>query len=295
MFKKILLAATPQIAPEAAPQAAFDLARQHDAELVVYHALPLCQNAWCTFEDIVPEEKLVESARQKIAATFAQGLEGTRHEVRVVTGPAHEKLLKIIHTEGVDLVVMGHHTGSMIRPDRMWGTVDTSIRKVCSNVFSPVLVVTQPSPQMAGIKRILMATDFSTPSDSALCYAVQLARQTGAHIDVFHVLDVGARCPEPKYYMQDMNVFIEEAKAKMEKRYAKPLTGISHTFDCWEGAPYTEILKKARWSGADVIVMAQYSSSQEPAAATVGSTVIQVALSPGCPTLIVNYRARVCM
>jgi hypothetical protein len=41
--------------------------------------------------------------------------------------------------------------------------------------------------------------------------------------------------------------------------------------------------------------MAQYSSSQEPSKPFIGSTVIQVALSPGCPSLIVNYRARVCM
>ncbi|MEF2231782.1 MAG: universal stress protein [Pseudodesulfovibrio sp.] len=295
MFKKILLAATPLIDPQAAPRAAFDLARAHNAELIVYHALPIGRNDWCTFDDTIPEDTLVESARCKIARTYADELKDIRHSVRVVTEPSHEKLLKIIHTEGIDLVVMGHHTGSMIRADRMWGMVDTSIRKVCSNVFSPVLVVTQPAPRIADIKRIVMATDFSTPSDSALCYATQLARLTGAHMDIFHVLDIGHRCPEPRYYMQDMNVFIEEAKARMARRYAKPLSGISHSFECWEGVPYTEILKQARWSEADVVIMAQYSSSQEPATATVGSTVIQVALSPGCPTLIVNYRARVCM
>ena len=41
MFKKILLAATPQIDPNTAPKTAFDLARKHDAELVLYHALPI--------------------------------------------------------------------------------------------------------------------------------------------------------------------------------------------------------------------------------------------------------------
>ncbi|WP_419785375.1 universal stress protein [Pseudodesulfovibrio sp.] len=295
MFKKILLAATPQIDAEAAPETAFEFARKNDAELILYHALPIGKNAWCTFDDVVSEERLIEAARCKISETYADRLEGIRHSVRVVTEPSHEKLLKIIHTEGVDLVVMGHHTGGTPRTDRMWGMVDTSIRRVCSNIFSPVLVVTQPTPALPELKRILMATDFSTPSDSALCYAVQLARHTGAHLDVFHVLDIGSRCPDPKYYMQDMNIFIEEAKERMAKRYAKPLRDIDHSYECWEGVPYTEILKRARWSGADAVVMAQYSSSQEPATASVGSTVIQVALSPGCPVLIVNYRARVCM
>ena len=295
MFKKILLAATPQIDPNTAPKTAFDLARKHDAELVLYHALPIGRDPWCSFDDAIPEDKLIEVTKAKIEECFADDLKDIRHSVRVVTGLANEKLLKIIHVEGIDLVVMGHHTGTMMRPDRMWGMVDTSIRKVCSNVYCPVLVVTEEAPQIADIKRIVMATDFSTPSDSALCYATQLARLTGAHLDIFHVLDIGHSCPDPRYYMQDMNVFIEEAKARMARKYARPLQGISHTLDCWEGIPYSEIIKKARWSEADVVIMAQYSSSQEPATASVGSTVIQVALSPGCPALIVNYRARVCM
>lgn len=295
MFKKILLAVTPQIDPQTAPKAAFDLARKHDAELVLYHALPIGRDPWCSFEDTIPEAQLIESTKAKIEAYFSDDLEGIRHSVRVVTGQAHEKLLKIIHVEGIDLVVMGHHTGTTIRPDRMWGMVDTSIRKVCSNVYCPVLVVTQEAPQVADIKRIVMATDFSTPSDSAMCYALQLARLTGAHLDIFHVLDIGHSCPDPKYYMQAMDVFIDEAKAKMTRKYAKPFEDVSHSFDCWEGIPYSEILKKARWSQADIVVMAQYSSSQEPAMASIGSTVIQVALSPGAPALIVNYRARVCM
>jgi nucleotide-binding universal stress UspA family protein len=296
MFNKILLAATPQIGIQTAPRTAFELARKHGSELVLYHALPIGHDEWCSFDDIIPTEKLVESAKDKIAAFYADDLKDIpNHSIRVVTGPAHEKLLKIIHTEGVDLVVMGHHRSAAVRPDRMWGVVDTTIRKVCSNVFCPVMVVTHESPKAGDIKRIVMATDFSTPSDSALCYAIQVARAYDAHLDVFHVMDIGQNCPNPEYYMQDMHVFIDRNKARMEKRYGKALAGLSHSFECWEGLPYAEILKRARWSEADLVIMAQYSSSEEPAKSFIGSTVIQVALSPGCPALIVNYRARVCM
>ncbi len=295
MFKKILLATTPQINTQTAPKAAFDIARKYDAELVIYHALPIGKDDWCSFDATIPTDTLVEATEVKIKEFYAEELKTIpRHSIRVVTGPTHEKLFKIIHTEGIDLIVMGHHTSAMVRPDRMWGSVDTSIREVCSNAFCPALVVTHEGAKSANIKRIVFATDFSTPSDSALCYTTQLARQLGAHIDLFHVLDIGQNCPNPKYYMKDMNVFVDKAKARMQERYARPLEGISHTFDCWEGVPYVEILKKARWSDADLVVMAQYSSSQEPAKPFVGSTVIQVALSPGCPALIVNYRARVC-
>jgi nucleotide-binding universal stress UspA family protein len=296
MFKKILLAATPQVNTQTAPKAAFDLARKNGAELILFHSLPIGKDAWCTFDETVSEKTLIDATATKIADFYAEDLKDIpNHSIRVTTGATHEQLFKMIHSEGIDLIVMGHHTGVMDRPDRMWGSVDTTIRKVCSNVFCPVLVVTNDVPQRAQYKRIVMATDFSTPSESALCYSVDMARKYDAHIDIFHVLDIGQNVPNPQYYMQDMNIFIDQAKEKMMKRYTKALDGISHSFHCWEGIPYIEILKQARWSEADLVIMAQYSSSEVIAKPMVGSTSIQVALSPGSPALIVNYRARNCM
>jgi nucleotide-binding universal stress UspA family protein len=295
MFKKILLAATPQIDTRTAPKAAFDLARSQDAEVVLFHSLPMEQDSWCAFDDPADRERMLASAEARIADFFRDDLKDVRHSIRVTTGSAHERMLKIIHAEGIDLIVMGHHTQPPHRADHMWGAVDTTIRKVCANVFCPVMVVTNPVLAGAGIKRIVMATDFSTPSDSALCYAAQMARAYGAHLDIFHVLDVGQLSPNPAFYMQAMQVFIDKALDRMRGRYVKALDGISHEFHCWEGVPYVEILKQARWREADMVVMAQYSSSEDHSKPSVGSTTIQVALSPGCPAVLVNYRARTCI
>lgn len=296
MFKKILLAVTPLVKMQTAPKAAFDFARKNNAELILFHSLPVGKDAWCDFGDIISEDQLKENTATKIQEYYAEELATIpKYSIHVTTGLAHEQMLRIIHSEGVDLIIMGHHTSSMVRPDRMWGSVDTTIRRVCANVFCPVLVVTNEMPNGADLKKIVLATDFSTPSDSAMCYAAQVARTFGAHLDVFHVLDVGQTHPNPKYYMQDMENFIKKAIDKMDTRYKKALSDISHSYECWEGIPFTEILKKARWSDADLIIMAQYSSSEEVAKPMIGSTSIQVALSPGCPALIVNYRARNCM
>eukprot|EP00831_Metopus_contortus_P084894 TRINITY_DN9746_c0_g1_i3.p2 TRINITY_DN9746_c0_g1~~TRINITY_DN9746_c0_g1_i3.p2 ORF type:complete len:332 (+),score=68.83 TRINITY_DN9746_c0_g1_i3:900-1895(+) len=296
MFKKILLAVTPQIDVLTAPKTAFELARSCGAELMLFHALPIGKDEWCSFDETIPKTTLLDCAKAKIADAYAADLDGIpNHSIRVVAGSPDEEMLKIIHTEGVDLIIMGHHTQAVQRPDRMWGMVDTTIRRVCANVHAPVMVVTNKTTQDSIIKRIVMATDFSTPSDSALCYASQLARAFGAHLDIFHVLDVGQSSPNPKYYMQSMDVFIDKALERMQRKYGKAVEGISHSFYCWEGIPYIEILKQARWQEADVVVMAQYSTSETTAKPSVGSTCIQVALSPGCPVIIVNYRARVCM
>lgn len=295
MFKKILLAVTPQIDTQTAPKAAFDMARKHGSELVLFHALPIGTDAWCTFDEDIPSEKLIDSTKAKIEEYYAKDLADIpNHSIKVVLGSAHEHILKMVHAQGIDLIVMGHHQTPIQRPDRMWGAVDTTIRKVCANVFCPIMVVTSEA-EVTNIKRIVMATDFSTPSDSALCYAKSLAETYDAHLDIFHVLDVGQDCPNAEYYMQEMDVFIDKAIKHMQTKYAKALKGISHEYHCWEGVPYTEILKKARWSEADMVVMAQYSSREVIPKPSIGSTSIQVALSPGCPAIIVNYRARNCM
>ncbi|WP_243547236.1 universal stress protein [Pseudodesulfovibrio tunisiensis] len=296
MFRKILLATSPNVKKQAAPKAAFDLARKHGSELVLFHALTLERNSWGAVRDLVPEQELLKGTEERIREFYAEELEGIGdHSIQVTTETAHEAMLKVVHKQGFDLIVMGEHVCDTCESGRMLGMANTTIRKVCSNVFCPVLVVTDPAPQISGrLERIVVATDFATPSETALRYACDLARAENAHLSLFHVLDVGLSYPNPKYYLQDMHSFIQSAKDRMESRYSGLLKGIDHSLECWEGIPYTEVIKYARWQNADLIVMAQHSGTRESQKALIGSTVIQVALSPGCPVLIVNYRALSC-
>lgn len=177
----------------------------------------------------------------------------------------------------------------------MWGMVDTNVEKVSMQTTAPVMVVTKPSPLLErDPERIVMATDLSTPSESALCSAVNMAKKFGATLKIFHVLDTGLAYPNPKLYQQDMESFIETAKAKMQRKYEHILRDVEHEYESWEGVPYSEILKYTRWQEADLLVLARHSSIKDSHQALIGSTVVQVALSPSCPTLIVNYRAKSC-
>ncbi len=161
MFKKILLATTPQIDTQTAPKAAFDMVRKYDAELLIYHALPIGKDDWCSFDDTIPAQKLVEASAAKIREFYAEDLKTIpNHSIRVITGASHDKLFKLVHTEGVDLIVMGHHTSASIYPGSMLGSVNTAIRDVCSNAFCPTMVVTHEGSKSANIKKIVFATDF---------------------------------------------------------------------------------------------------------------------------------------
>lgn len=296
MFKKIILAATPKMTTQHAADMAFALARRHGAEVIIYHACELPEGDWGGAENLISCQELVRSAETNIQNYFKEKLEGLIYRMHVVCrGPADE-LATLATKEKADLIIMGPHcSGAQCAGNRMWGMVDTNVEKVSMQTTAPVMVVTKPSPLLErDPERIVMATDLSTPSESALCSAVNMAKKFGATLKIFHVLDTGLAYPNPKLYQQDMESFIETAKAKMQRKYEHILRDVEHEYESWEGVPYSEILKYTRWQEADLLVLARHSSIKDSHQALIGSTVVQVALSPSCPTLIVNYRAKSC-
>ena len=75
----------------------------------------------------------------------------------------------------------------------------------------------------------------------------------------------------------------------MKKKYGPELEGFAdHSFESWEGTPYVEVLKFARWRNADLIIMAHHSKEIDPEKALLGSNVVRVALSATCPTISIN-------
>ncbi len=297
MFKKIILAATPKMTTQHAADMAFALARRHKAEVIIYHACELPEGDWGGAENLISCEELVRSAENNIQNYFKDKLKGLFYRMHVVCrGPADE-LISMATKERADLIVMGPHCqGPQCAGNRMWGMVDTNVEKVSTQVNAPVLVVTKPSALTErDPQHIAMATDFSTPSESALCQAVSLAKDFGAKLSIFHVLDIGLAYPNPRLFQQDMETFIEAAKIKMKRKYEHILKDVEHEYEAWEGVPYSEILKFARWRESDLLVLARHSSIKDSHQALIGSTVVQVALSPSCPTFIVNYRAKSCI
>lgn len=296
MFSKIILAATPRMNNQYTADIAFALARRHNAEVIIYHACGLPEGDWGGAEKLISCDKLVSSAAKNIEEHFKSKLEGVNYKLHIVCRTPASDLAALATAEKADLLVMGPHCCNSSFPgNKMWGMVDTNIGTVSMQTVTPVLVVTGPSSLLKrDPETIALATDMSTPSESALCYATRLAKAFGAKLKLFHVLDTGLAYPNPKFYQQDMEVFIDEAKAKMERKYAHILKDTDHEYESWEGVPYCEIRKFARWSKADILVMARHSSMKDSHQALIGSTVVQVSLSPGCPALIVNYRAKSC-
>ncbi len=144
---------------------------------------------------------------------------------------------------------------------------------------------------MIELKRILLPTDFSDSSNSALNYAVAFADQFGAAVDLLHVIEP----PPPGALMSYVSLedlrkgMHEEAELKMKELQTKwedycfPVNRI-----VIDGFPFVEILKHAKESNADMIVMGTHGRGAI-AHMLLGSVAEKVVRKASCPVLTVRH------
>ena len=136
---------------------------------------------------------------------------------------------------------------------------------------------------------IVLATDFSKPAHYAFDFAFQMTRYYQARLYIFHVIPVAHDEDTLILDQADIEESIKDATERMKKKYGAELEGVAeHSFESWEGTPYVEVLKFARWRNADLIIMAHHSKEIDPEKALLGSNVVRVALSATCPTISIN-------
>jgi CheY-like chemotaxis protein/nucleotide-binding universal stress UspA family protein len=136
---------------------------------------------------------------------------------------------------------------------------------------------------------IVLATDFSDRDQYAFDFAFRMACQYHAKLHIFHVVPVIHDENVLIIDQSDIETSIHNAQKKMSDKYGSKLEGaVEYSFESWEGRPYVEILKFARWRNADLIIMAHHSKEIDPEKALLGSNVVRVALSAACPTISIN-------
>lgn len=135
-------------------------------------------------------------------------------------------------------------------------------------------------------KRIFCAVDFSSGSVEAFRVAVETARLHDAVIHVFHVIEA-----EPVVNAGSLVVgLIEKANAAMEKLLESAqssLDGLTVTSEVTTGAPFREIVARAREWKADLAVLGARGAATfediEP-----GQTVKGVVAQAPCSVLVVR-------
>jgi nucleotide-binding universal stress UspA family protein len=149
---------------------------------------------------------------------------------------------------------------------------------------------------MIALKKILVATDFSEPSDAALAYGRELARSFGAQLTVLYVvedvltraygIDGGVVMSDP-----DLQTQIEDASRKqidallsLEDRRELKAEGVLVV----SNSPAAAIVNYARDAASNLIVMGTHGRGGV-AHLLMGSVTERVVRTAPCPVLTVRH------
>jgi nucleotide-binding universal stress UspA family protein len=142
------------------------------------------------------------------------------------------------------------------------------------------------------LQKILVATDFSEPSDAALAYGRELARAFNASLTVFHsVANIAVYGAEIALYEPEIQKDIEAAAQKQidalvseEDRTALHAQAVVRT----SSATALAIVDYAREINADLIVMGTHGRGAV-AHLLMGSVAERVVRTAPCPVLTVRH------
>ena len=144
-------------------------------------------------------------------------------------------------------------------------------------------------------KKILVPTDFSEFSDQAFMQALDIARQYGSSVELFHaVADDVQQCSID--YCMDNATFEQlkkdiqaSAQEKMDKELERfPVSkDIEVIAEIGHGKPYQAILKEQREKGVDLIVLASLGRSAI-AHVIIGSVSRHILREATCPVLLIK-------
>ena len=246
----------------------------------------------------------VVTDRQTIEAAALRSLsdrlsDDDRRRFHVIAAVEHgdtpaDEVASYARTHGIDLIVMGTHGRSGVSHLLMGSVAE----KVVRTAPCPVLTVRETPPgskrAKTGMTRILVATDFSPPSDAAVACARKLAAGFGASLHLLHVLDepsAGAAFGS-EFYLADppdaRMARLKDAQERLAHRVtAHDPSGTPATTEVIFGRSAQTIVDYADDGDFDLIVMGTHGRSGM-AHLLMGSVAESVVRTAPCPVLAVR-------
>ncbi|WP_439530627.1 universal stress protein [Pannonibacter sp.] len=132
------------------------------------------------------------------------------------------------------------------------------------------------------MQRIMLATDFSERSDRALRRAVLLAHQTGAVLDLLHVVDDDRPRRIVDHELADTRLLLRDLAQSLQD-----VDGIRCETSVTLADPFSGIVKAAAERGPDLLVLGPHRR-QVLRDAFIGTTAERTIRSVDCPVLMVN-------
>lgn len=253
-MKKILLATDFSERSDRALRRATLLARQFSASLSIVHVVDDDQP-----QRIVDSERDAASALLRELRTTVQTVDAVNCETRVVLADPFAGIARAAEEGAPDLLVIGPHRRKALLDVFVGTTAESTIR----SVLCPVLMVN--APPVGSYHHIMLTTDLSESSGSALQRFAMLRLSDGAQMTLLHVFDAPALRLALNHTLakSEREVYLsaekKEALQKLSEFHQNTKLGGVSPLVRYEAspAPY-EILEAAQAQHADLIVLSTY-------------------------------------
>ena len=224
---------------------AASLARRYDAEVRLFHSMPIWSERAAAERGADSEQVL------KKLFTLGQGLRGRpRISAAVTEGDAAAEILRHARMVHADVVAIGMHARD--------GRVSPLIAQIAINAPCPVLVVDDTSSLSGILNHIVVAINFRPASLLAANYAFAFAAAVNARVTAVHVL------PERWEGPRRADANIDETRELVQRHFRQLLhnavSDMSGSHGNWSGVvtsgrPCAELVRVAAARDADLIVM----------------------------------------
>jgi len=226
-------------------------AKAFSARITALHVVPDLLPAFYADQPAIEQEisrhmkEVNREAQSKLKAVEKRRKLGFK-KVIVAEGAAAKKIVETAENEKADLIVMGKKGQSMLERVLIGSVANHVVR------HSPVpVLLTKKGKPPAGIKKILVPTDFTKEEDAEREFAWDLAKGFGASLIFLYVLELYGH----EFRMVDH--MFKAALTKFKKRAQKAKRGISVSKDVIPAATAAAgIDEYSRKRHCDLIVMA---------------------------------------
>ncbi len=281
---------------------AVTLGRTCHARVVALHVCPVEEMPVRAYGGPVVAEPITIAAvdRQRITADLktliARVKDGTVWvEGTVVEGSVPDQILTRAQNLPADLLVVGTHGRSGFERLVLGSVAEKLLRKApCPVLTVPPHAADAVPTRPVLFRRIVCGVDFSDAGLTALNYALAFAREAAARLIVLHVheklLEQALPPFERQYY--DVTEYVNEYEQAALVRLSEAIPASSREgLDIQEvvavGKPYREILRLARDSAADLVVLGVHGHGVAERL-FFGSTAQHVVREATCPVLTVR-------
>jgi nucleotide-binding universal stress UspA family protein len=218
-----------------------------------------------------------QAALQRKMKTLADAFEGVTHSALIRPGAVSDVVSESIRELGIDLVIVGTHGEHGLKQFILGSTAEEILR----SASCPVLSVGPEARkrEVAAPSEILYATDFSTASEQAFTFALNLAHASGAKLTLLHAIDSH----------DVVEGELQKATAQAALRLSDLVqdhSDVRTQIAVEQGAAAEVILRKAKEIAADFVIMGAHGGTV--AAHLPWKVVRQVVCHAECPVL--TYR-----